>query len=117
MKSSGYVSKYFEINPSRKSIEFLASNRPPSERMKLITVHLLLLVTESKSLVPDRQRRMLGGPGPPPATLPQGAADAAPVRSEVTRRPRVRDTTRDLEVPVITGEYEDDNKPSKCCRA
>jgi len=66
-------------------------------------------------VVPDRQRRTLGGPSPPPAQQPQ-AVEAALVRNEVTRRPRLRDTTRDLEVPVITGEYEDDNKPSKCCR-
>jgi hypothetical protein len=49
-----------------------------------------------------------------------GEANAAFVRNEVTRRPRARDTTsapspREFEVPVISGEYEDDNKPSKLC--
>ena len=83
-------------------------------RPSMMTSLLLLLVLASaESVVPDRQRRMLGGPGPPSTQPTEEAADAALVRNEVTRRPRVRETTRDLEVPVITGEYEDDNKPSK----
>ena len=76
-----------------------------------------LLMSGSESQLSDRRLRLLGGPGPPPGAVAQRPeeATAAFVRNEVTRRPRARDTTRDLEVPVITGEYEDDNKPSKLC--
>ncbi len=84
--------------------------------MRSAAVALLLLFSAAESLVPaDRQQRLLGGPGPPPGEVASRPheADAALVRNEVTRLPRGRETTRELEVPVITGEYEDDNKPSK----
>jgi hypothetical protein len=83
-------------------------------------------LSDSDLPVLEHELRLLGGPGPPPGavihpTVATAAEDegasAAFVRNEVTRRPRARDTTaaRELEVPVITGEYEDDNKPSKLC--